>query len=104
MTEADARPDTRLKRIAFRAWRRGTRESDLVMGPFVDRYGGDLTESEISDLERLLDIDDEYLYGWVVGRAPVPVEHDGPVMRRLRTFLRDEVAAEVAQKASGGIG
>lgn len=93
MTEADSR----LKRIAFRAWRRGTRESDLVLGPFVDRYGARLTESEIRDLERLLDLDDEHIYAWIVGRVPTPADHAGPVMAKLQAFLRDEVAAEVAR-------
>ena len=95
MADADPCVKTRLQRIAFRAWRRGTRESDLVMGPFVDRYGADLSEQEISELERLLDVDDEFLYPWIVGRNAVPAEMDGPVMRRLQAFLRDEVAAEV---------
>lgn len=99
MAEADPCVKTRLQRLSFRAWRRGTRESDLVMGPFVDRHGASLEESEISALERLLDVDDEFLYAWIVGRAPVPAEHDGPVMARLQAFLRDEVSAVVARGA-----
>ena len=42
-------------------------------------------------------MDDEFLYPWIVGRSPVPTEMNGPVMRRLQAFLRDEVAAEVAK-------
>ena len=31
--------DPRLKRLRFRAWHRGFVEADLILGPFVDRYG-----------------------------------------------------------------
>ena len=53
MADIDARLKERLGRIAFRAWRRGFREADLVLGPFVDRVGPSLTEAELDSLEWL---------------------------------------------------
>ena len=34
--------DFRQRRLAFRAWHRGTREADLMIGGFADRYAKDV--------------------------------------------------------------
>lgn len=80
--------ETRLKRIAFRAWRRGFREADLILGPFSDRYCPDMTGAELDQFERLLDQLDHDLYDWIAGRRPVPPELDGPMFRRLQDFQK----------------
>lgn len=101
MADIDARLKERLGRIAFRAWRRGFREADLVLGPFVDRVGPTLTGAELDSLEALLAHDDDHqLYAWIIGTEPTPAAHDTPVMARIRAFMRDHVAAAVA----GGAG
>jgi antitoxin CptB len=90
----------RLGRIAFRAWRRGFREADLVLGPFAEQVGPDLDDAELDALEALLMQDDDHrLYAWIVQTAPTPPEHDGPVMHRIRAFMAEHVAAEVAKGA-----
>jgi antitoxin CptB len=104
VADIDARPNEsrreRLGRIAFRAWRRGFREADLVLGPFVDQVGATLTDEELDSLEALLGQDDDHeLYAWIIGTAPTPAEHDGPVMVKIRDFMRVHVAAAVAEGA-----
>ena len=100
MADIDARLKQRLGRITFRAWRRGFREADLVLGPFVDQVGPTLDESELDSLEALLAEDDDHrLYAWIIGTEPTPATHDTPVMIKLRTFMRDHVAAAVAEGA-----
>lgn len=86
--------DSRLKRIRFRAWRRGFREADLILGRFVDAWGARLTEDELSRLEALLDQPDHDLYGWIMGSIPVPAAFDDALMARLRAF--DPSSAVVA--------
>ena len=106
MTEIDARPDgetisdkrkVRLGRIQFRAWRRGFREADMVLGPFTDQVAPKLNDDELTELETLLDEEDQYLYAWIIEREPTPPEFDGPMMARIRAFMREHVAAEVAR-------
>ena len=100
MADIDARLKERLGRIAFRAWRRGFREADLVLGPFVDRVGPALDESDLDSLEALLAEDDDHrIYAWIIGTEPTPTEHDTPVMTRIRAFMREHVAAAVAEGA-----
>ena len=97
MADIDARLKERLGRIAFRAWRRGFREADLVLGPFVDRVGPTLDETELDSLEALLAQDDDHqLYAWIIGGEPTPAEHDTPGMAKIRAFMREHVAAAVA--------
>ncbi|NIP76442.1 MAG: succinate dehydrogenase assembly factor 2, partial [Xanthomonadales bacterium] len=36
--------ETRLRRLRIRSWRRGTREMDLILGPFADARLADLDE------------------------------------------------------------
>lgn len=106
MADIDARPEdaqnpddrkARLGRIAFRAWRRGFREADMVLGPFTDQVAPTLSDAELTELETLLDEEDQYLYAWIIEREPTPPEFDGPMMARIRTFMRAHVAAEVAK-------
>jgi antitoxin CptB len=78
--------DERRRRLLYRAWHRGTREMDLLMGRFADAAIGDLTEAEITELERLTDVPDPELYAWLTGGRPVPDDYDLTVFRRLRDF------------------
>ena len=100
MADTDARLKERLGRIAFRAWRRGFREADLVLGPFVDQVGPTLDAAELDELERLLAEDDDHqLYAWIIETRPTPAERETPVMAKIRAFMRDHVAAAVAEGA-----
>lgn len=89
----------RLGRIAFRAWRRGFREADLVLGPFADQVGPTLDDAELDAFEALLETDDHELYAWIIGAAPTPAQHDGPLMIKIQAFMAEHVAAAVAEGA-----
>jgi antitoxin CptB len=81
--------DARLKKLKLRAWRRGFREADLILGPFADKYVPTFSDAELDWFERLLDQPDQDLYAWILDRTPAPPEFDGPFMNRLKAF-RDE--------------
>jgi antitoxin CptB len=76
--------DERRKRLRFRAWRRGFREIDLILGGFADARLQTLDEAGLSAFERLLDVPDQDVYAWVVGRAPAPISHDTPLLADIR--------------------
>jgi len=78
--------DTRLKRLKFRAWHRGFREADLILGPFADTHAASLSAEQLDALEALLEQPDQDLYEWIVERAPTPPEHDGEIMRMIKQF------------------
>lgn len=78
--------DLRRRRLLFRAWRRGTRELDLIMGRFLDEAIGTMSEAEVDEFERLCDVPDLELYAWVVGSRPTPAEYETDLFRRICAF------------------
>jgi antitoxin CptB len=86
MTGSLADLDDRRKRLRFRAWHRGTREMDLVLGRFVDAELARLTDHEIAELEALMEVPDPELYLWVAGTADVPANYDTAVFRKIVAF------------------
>jgi antitoxin CptB len=78
--------DIRRRRIRIRAWRRGMRELDILMGQFVDARLDALSEKEIDALEALLDAPDGDLLAWLCGAAPPPPEHDTALLKAIIAF------------------
>ncbi len=78
--------DERRRKLNFRAWRRGFREMDLIMGQFADQHIGAMSENELQEFERLLATPDWEVYAWIVGNKPVPPNYAGPVLDRLPSF------------------
>jgi len=80
--------DERRRRILFRAWRRGLREMDLVMGQFADMNLLAMTDPEIDEFESLLDLPDPLILAWVTGSEPIPPERDTPLFARVAAAPR----------------
>ncbi len=78
--------DARLKRLRFRASHRGTKEADMLIGGFFDRYGADWDEVEMAWFEALLEEQDVDIMAWAIGTAAPPERWDGAMMRRLQTI------------------
>jgi len=76
----------RVNRVRFRAWRRGFREADLILGPFADRHAASMSAEELDRFEALLEQSDHDIYGWILGSLPVPQGFDDDLMARLRAF------------------
>ncbi len=77
--------DVRRRRLLYRATRRGTQETDLLVGGFVAPRIAELTEAELAALEAIMDLPDVDLADWLSGRRPIPAESDTPMLRRIRT-------------------
>ncbi len=78
--------DPRRRKILFRAWHRGMREMDLIMGRFADAHIGTLSEADLDEFERLIEVLDRDLLSWVTGEAQVPENYDSDVFRQLKAF------------------
>jgi antitoxin CptB len=66
----------RRRRLRYRAAHRGTRELDLILGPFAEAKSEAFTEAELDRLERLLDEDETTLQQWLLGQEPPPPTAD----------------------------
>ena len=85
--------EIRLKRLRHRAWRRGFREADLILGPFADKHGPNLTEVQAAEFEALLDQPDQDVYEWIIERRPAPAAFDTEILRMLKQFRFDAYEA-----------
>ncbi|WP_245593398.1 succinate dehydrogenase assembly factor 2 [Azospirillum halopraeferens] len=86
MTTSTETIEVRRRRLRFRAWHRGTREMDLLMGSFADAHVPEFDTPQLDRFEALLELSDPDLYNWMNGREPVPAEHESDVMRLLTRF------------------
>lgn len=75
--------DARRRRLLFRSWHRGIREVDLVLGRFADRELAGLSDAELDDYEKLLEVPTPDLLAWVMGERPVPPADETPLLRRM---------------------
>lgn len=73
----------RRRRLVFRASHRGTKETDLMVGAFVERHIASFTDSDLDEIEHVLELDDVDLADWLTGRSPIPAEVNTPMLTRM---------------------
>lgn len=78
--------ETRLKRLRFRSWHRGTKEADLMVGGFFDAHSARWSDTEIDWFEAFLEEQDVDIMAWAMGAADVPEHWQGPMMTDLKTL------------------
>ncbi|MBJ3784226.1 FAD assembly factor SdhE [Devosia sediminis] len=66
----------RRKRLRYRAWHRGTKEMDLILGPFADANVEGYGQAELDRLEALMNEEDPPLLKWVMGQEEPPANVD----------------------------
>jgi antitoxin CptB len=87
MSDKTAEPlDRRRKKLKFRAWRRGFREIDLILGGFADRKLDALDEPGVVAFEALLNANDHDVYEWIAQIAAAPPEYETPTLALIRAF------------------
>lgn len=62
------------------------REVDLLLGPFADAYIGSLTDHDLADFEALMEVPDDELLTWLVGRVPAAEKHRSGVFDSIVAF------------------
>lgn len=87
----DETAEARLKRMAMRSWRRGTKEMDLVLGPFADAHLAGLTETELLTYDVLLAENDQDLMAWILGQSAAPAELTG-LLARIRAAAENRLS------------
>ena len=80
--------DTRRKRLVFRAWHRGIRETDLILGRFADASVRLFDDDDMNAFEALLDLPDRDILGWVTGSEDIPEDMASPMLDRIIAFHR----------------
>ncbi len=73
----------RLKRLRFRAWHRGTKEADLLIGGFFDARSAGWNDAEIALFETLIEEQDVDIMAWAMQVEPAPAQYRGTLMQAL---------------------
>ncbi|NRA29025.1 MAG: succinate dehydrogenase assembly factor 2 [Parvularculaceae bacterium] len=74
------------KQLLYRAKYRGFKEADIVIGRFAAANLATMSPEEIEEFRGLLEVPDQELYGWIIGRAEAPSNFQGPVLKALQAF------------------
>ena len=86
--------EARRRRLRYRAWHRGTKEMDLVLGPYADAHAAALDDAAITRLEALMDEADTDLLKWVMGQEAPPPDADVELLERLVAFRKSTARAK----------
>jgi antitoxin CptB len=78
--------EPRRRRLLFRCWHRGIRETDLIMGGFADAHIATLSDADLASLEALIEVQDADILAWMMGERATPPEYDTPLFRAMREF------------------
>jgi len=72
--------DEVLRALKYRAWHRGTREADMMIGGFFDAYHNSWGAHDRALFAALLTEQDVDIMAWAIGTQPVPERFQGPMM------------------------
>ncbi len=86
--------DNLKKKILYRSGHRGTKEMDLLLSNFVKKYINSLNESELCELELLLNIDDEVLYKWYLNNERTTLIPENSITKKLKEFKLQDYGGE----------
>lgn len=84
----DATRAARLKKLSFRAWRRGFKEADIILGHFADQELAGMSDGDLDIFEILLEVPDQDLYGWIIERDETPAAFRSEIMNKLNQFYK----------------
>ena len=86
--------DNLKKKILYRSEHRGTKEMDLLLSNFVKKYINSLNESELCELELLLNIDDEVLHKWYLNNEKTTSIPENSITKKLKEFKLQNYGGE----------
>lgn len=86
MTEDASQLEYRRRKLKFRAWHRGTKEMDFILGSYADENLPNMSNAEMDVFSEFLEAPDDLLYSWVSGGKETPPEFENDIMAALRTF------------------
>jgi antitoxin CptB len=76
--------DDEMKALHWRAWHRGTREADLMIGGFFDAHHSAWGSLERGWFGELLAEQDVDIMAWAIGTAQPPARFTGPMMAAMQ--------------------
>ena len=82
--EGMTRMDDVLRALKYRAWHRGTKEADMMIGGFFDAHYAGWGGHDRALFAALLSETDVDIMAWAIGTQPAPERYRGPMLDALR--------------------
>ena len=76
--------DEALGALKYRAWHRGTREADMLIGGFFEAHHAGWDPHDRALFAALLNETDVDIMAWAIGRQAVPERYEGPMLDALK--------------------
>ena len=76
--------DDVLRALKYRAWHRGTKEADMMIGGFFDAHHASWGAHDRALFAALLTETDVDLMAWAIGTQDVPDRYRGPMLDAMR--------------------
>ena len=73
-----------VKKLIYQSWHRGTKENDLLLGPFAEAILPSLPKEDLEAYQQMLEHSDADLFAWITGQMPIPSQEI--MVRRVRDF------------------
>ena len=93
--------DERRRKLLVRAWRRGVREMDLIVGRFADAHIDTFDAAGLDDFERLIEAPNSDLYAWVTRSERAPAPYNTAVLASLIAFHSHSAESFSTKLAAG---
>ncbi len=74
------------KRALYRAWHRGTKELDLILGRYCEAHINEFDAAELARFEELMENEETTLQAWLMGQVEIPSGALGEMLNRIRNF------------------
>ena len=76
--------DEVLRALKYRAWHRGTREADMMIGGFFDAHHASWNADDRALFASMLEEQDVDIMAWAIGTAEPPERFAGPMIDALK--------------------
>ncbi len=85
-THAHNSLDAFRRRARYRAWHRGTKELDLILGAYADANTRVFDAKMLARFEALMEHEEVQLAAWLISDAPLPENCDHELIKAIRSF------------------
>lgn len=76
----------RIKKLIYRSWHRGCKETDILLGDFAKSSLHNLSDQEISDFEKLVEEDDALIYDVLTDKVATPDYWNKELISKIKQF------------------
>lgn len=75
------------KKLMYRSWHRGCKETDMLLGYFALKYLDKFSLNELTEYEKIVDLDDYELYCYITRKTNLPSNLDSKIMDLITCFI-----------------